>query len=931
MERARRIGIGRPLAVTSVVVAATTFGAVLSSGCSSAPLDTPVRSLQSSGPVSFVCLGDPAGELEAIARPLSDCGPAVLDDSDGESEDDFRNPHLYALVTQPILGQVAVVDLSTAEGVIDVNVASPGKNFLPVGAIPTDIVSTPGGTASFVSSAEPSFERLYALPSDRIRGGAPTLTSWPACALPAAPGEMELVLDPADGTGAVRPSCDAAYGDADDGNHDNGDLSRELLDATTPGRLKLLVSLPSEGGIAVIDAQEVLDRATGTSDACVIERWLPLEVALPPAPPPPTPQGQACVPPETVTTPTGTAFEPLPAGMTAAGGRLYVADRNAPVIHRVQIDDPCDPHEIPPLVTSSAEDPFRVVVTSEVAVSPLTLDLERFLYAVDLYDGSLMVYDVSDGSGRTTPLQRPNAAANPFQPRDRVFFGSPPRELVSLRQQRDNGDPETGSTLPVRCDPDPDATGPATTYRTSSDYESGASPFLLRGVFTLAVLENGDIAVIDVDDFDAPCRGPSNQTASRGCEEPLQSGLVTSDEYSCRTVSPHEPRSGAYLVSADGVADREPGINAFPLLFSSEGTVVQLDAEENSDAPRMRALTGVASRVRVGSGFEELDDAGLAVSDPTEQTLVMNLSDPRAHIVDQQDWSVTYEGTIPGFGGRFAELVETEEGFQLSELTSAFCSRGVQSRGAIVDRLVAPPPEGEGLGDAAAISQANPLADYVQVFSDFPVESDPYWDAQDECTFNACNAVYGSTEAPREARDLRILEAYEDTLELEPRASVAEGAPRLKCCMPGVVEFRVRAGRQWTVVGSTVRFLHRMTIAEDGTCRPSCDPISELENARVREAPSGATVSPDDPAAFINPFFQFAINAGDSQRDMQFRFTAKGGFAPLILSTVTNDENVQPTAATFLPVTRELVVSDGSLQGITFIDLDDLVITRQIN
>ena len=616
--------------------------------------------------------------------------------------------------------------------------------------------------------------------------------------------------------------------------------------------------------------------------------------------------------------------------MTTAGGRLYVADRTAPVIHRVQIDDPCDPHALPPLVTSSAEDPLRVVVTSEVAVSPLTLDLRRFLYAVDFYDGSMMVFDVSDEGGSTTPLERSNAAANPFQPRDRVFFGSPPRELVSIRQQRDNGDPETGSTIPLRCDPDPDASGPATDYRTSSDYESGASPFKLRGVFTLAVLENGDISVIDVDDFDAPCRGPSVQTANRGCEEPLESGLVTSDEYSCRTVSPHEPRAGAYLLSADGIADREPGINAFPLLFSSEGTVVQLDAEENSDAPRMRALTGVGSRVRVGSSFEELDDAGLALSDPTEQTLIMNLSDPRAHIVNQ-DWSVTYEGTIPGFGGRFAELVETDEGFRLSELTSAFCSRGVQSRGAIVDRLVAPPPEGEGLDEAAAIAQANPLADYVQVFSDFPVESDPYWDAQDECTFNGCNAVYGSTEAPREARDLRIIEAYEDTLELESRASVADDAPRLKCCMPGVVEFRVRPGRQWTVVGTTVRFLHRMTVAEDGTCRPSCDPISQLENARVMEAPSGGAVSADDPAAFINPFFQFAINAGDSQRDMQFRFSTKGSFEPLTLTVVTNDENVQPTAATFLPVTRELVVSDGSLQGITLIDLDDLVITRQVN
>jgi hypothetical protein len=483
--------------------------------------------------------------------------------------------------------------------------------------------------------------------------------------------------------------------------------------------------------------------------------------------------------------------------------------------------------------------------------------------------------------------------------------------------------------VPVLCDPDPDASGPATDYRTSDDYESGASPFKLRGVFTFAVLENGLISVLDVDDFDAPCRGPSNQSTARGCEEPLASGLVTSDEYSCRTVSPHEPRAGSYLLSVDGIADREPGINAFPLLFSSEGTVIQLDDEEGTDAPRMRALTGVSSRVRVGSTFEELND-GLAVSDPNEHTLVMNLRDPRAHIINQ-DWSVTYEGRIPGFAGRFGELVETAEGFTLTEPTSAFCSRGVQSRGAIVDRLMAPAPEGEGLSEAEATAQADPIADYVQIFSDFPVESDPYWDAQDECTFNACSAVYGSTEAPREARDLRIIEAFEDAVELEPRASLPDDAPGLKCCLPGVVEFRVRSGRQWTVVGSTVRFLHRMTVADDGTCRPSCDPISELENGRVVEAPSGASVSPDDPEAFINPFFQFAINTGDRQRDTQFRFSTKGEFEQLDLGVVTNDENAQPTAATFNPVSRELVVSDGSLLGITLIDLDDLVITRQIN
>lgn len=927
----------RPLALTAGLLLFGTVGAVLSSGCGQGPIETPVRSLQSSGPVAFVCLGADSEGLANLARPLSDCASSQVD-----SSEDFSDPHLYALVTQPNSGQVAVVDLTTPDdAVLDVNASSPGDNFLPVGAIPTAIVSTASSTATFVSSAEANYEGIYALPSDMIRSGAPRLTSWPACGLPAAPGEMTIVVDPTDESGDTRPSCDADYGAADTEaacrrtpdspsvEHCNGELRGDAAAMGTPGRLKLLVSLPAEGGIAVIDAQDVLDRDSGTRDPCTIERWLPLEVQLPPPPPPPeVPEGSACVPPEVpATSPSGASYAPFPAGMAAAGGRLYVADRNAPVIHRLQVDDPCDPHEIPPLVTSSAEDPFREVFTSEIAISPLTLDLKRYLYAVDVFDASIMVFDVSDQGGSTRPLERPLAFANPFQPRDRIFLGSPPRQLVVVRQQRDDADPTTGSTIPLRCDPDPDATGPATQYRTSEDYESGARPLKLRGVFAFAVLENGDVAIIDIDDFDGPCRGPGDERADRGCTEPLESNLETSEEFSCLTVSPHEPRAGTFLLSIDGIQDKEPGINAFPLLFGPEGTVIKLDDDEVTDSPRMRALAGAGSRIRVGSEFEEIDtETGLSPTEPNEHTLLMNLFDPRAHLTNQ-DWTVTYEGRLPGFSNRFAELVElSTDRFRLTDPTSAFCSRGVQSQGALVDQLLA-----EGVSEENALSQSAPMADYVQVFSSFPVEADPYWESQNECTFNACNAVYGSTETPREARDLRIIEAFDDSVELEPRASLPGDAPRLKCCFPGVVEFRVRPGRQWTVVGNAVGFLHRMTIADDGTCRPTCDDISRLETGRVIEAGPDEVVSIDDPEAFVSPFFEFAINGGASQRDMTFTMTTKGFFEPLVLRVVTSDEDVQPTAASFLSPTGEIVVSDGSLQGITLIDIDDLAISRQFN
>src|SRR6185369_8210750 len=97
-------------------------------------------------------------------------------------------------------GEVAVVDMSTkADSVLDSNPRVPGANFLPIGAQPVDIASTAGSTAAFVGVAEPGREGIFALAAKDIRvcdTCAPkTLSSWPACALPGAPGEMLVVYD----------------------------------------------------------------------------------------------------------------------------------------------------------------------------------------------------------------------------------------------------------------------------------------------------------------------------------------------------------------------------------------------------------------------------------------------------------------------------------------------------------------------------------------------------------------------------------------------------------------------------------------------------------------------------------------------------------------------------------------------------------------
>ena len=46
----------------------------------------------------------------------------------------------------------------------------PGINFLPVGALPTDIATTPDGRMAFVASAEPNKFAIYGIPTHRILG-----------------------------------------------------------------------------------------------------------------------------------------------------------------------------------------------------------------------------------------------------------------------------------------------------------------------------------------------------------------------------------------------------------------------------------------------------------------------------------------------------------------------------------------------------------------------------------------------------------------------------------------------------------------------------------------------------------------------------------------------------------------------------------------
>lgn len=918
------------------------LAALVAPGCSETPDPQAVRSLEGSGDIAYLCMAKPGSAT--IFLPLAACTHTTAD-----TIRDFGlagdAPHLYALVTQATRGEVAMVDLSTETGdVLDQDPSTPGSNFLPVGVNPTAIVSSPRGTASFVTSGDLARPMLYALPSTGLRPctvddeqcakPAPTLSSWPACQLPSSPGQMKMIADPEVG-GSVRKTCTSPFAAPDPAVLPVGNIDLEGR-----GRQKLVVALPAEHKLVVIDAQSVLESAPGSISDCVIEKEIPLdEVVLPVEPPPAPTPGAACVSPKAPTPGAiGTAAS-RPSGMAFQDGRLYVGDYARPLIHVVEMSSPCDAAVVDPFVATSTTDPARVVITSDVAVTPILPSFKRFLYAIDVEDRSVMVFDASDVPSQRTPLANPNPEWNPIQPPDRVRFGASPTSLRVVQRDAPKSDPVTGTApFGVRCDPDPNLTtcsGNApcdlgTAYRTSSDFTTGAGPLTLRGTFAMISLSSGQIATLDVDDYDAACRGPSNQSVLSGCGASALEGLVTSTEGSCNAVVPNEPRSGSFIASNTDTGRHLPGIQGFPILQNKEGDVIT----PGENGPIMRATlpgTGAIPTISVSGEPTALTAEGLAEDpDGARAAVLMNLEDPRVHVADQ-DWTVTFEGALPGFAGHVGDLRLAAGDRTLVDESSAFCSAGVQSEASVRAIL-----EAEGVTGGALATQATAYADRLQITNDLIAQENAFWESA-SCSFLECRNAFGDGATPTLGRDILIREAFDDHLELgEPPA----GPELTKCCFPSTINFAIRPGSQWTVVGAISGFFHHVienpadsSVGPAGACRNSCDGAVARMNGRVRST-TAPIVLDTDAAAFTNPMLRFAITStvGGEPRDLQFRFTTEGAFSPLRVPLT--DDRVRPDvlvrALDYVPSIDAFVMSDGALEGLLIVAGDLIGDTKQI-
>jgi hypothetical protein len=161
---------------------------------------------------------------------------------------------------------------------------------------------------------------------------------------------------------------------------------------------------------------------------------------------------------------------------------------------------------VTPTVPSIATLPNANDATPPILVPPEdpSTETQRYLYAVDARDGSLMVFDFADAAAapRLTPLLAPT---NDLRFADRLDAAQP-ISTIAVVDTRERSAQVCGAPPPERelLDKGVDAVLRA---------EAGAPS--LRGVFVMTAAVRGTVGVVDVHDLDLACRD-HNQ-----CEPPM--------------------------------------------------------------------------------------------------------------------------------------------------------------------------------------------------------------------------------------------------------------------------------------------------------------------------------------------------------------------------------------------------------------------------
>jgi hypothetical protein len=518
-----------------------------------------------------------------------------------------------------------------------------------------------------------------------------------------------------------------------------------------------------------------------------------------------------------------------------AGNYLYVGDQSLPIIHVLDFSNPLQPKELEPLVASSAVQPKRRVIVSKLAVSPVTREYRRYLYGLDQQDSpaSIIVYDITAPANPVisprVPLTRPHPELSPQLPIDRIQFTASVAAISFAEHDFPlTTNPATGvnniGAVPagLLCNPNPaldlDAgtfvqidgavvptytgTGQGAFYRNNFQVNQvSLGPSRLRGIFGFATLTNGDVTVIDIDDWDSPCRrpismsqftnaiAPPEQNTPDG-ESPLsnlfpyqvpEAGMTNgiawvTDEFFFPVSQPHRPRSNYPLDNDPLLGIHYPELQTPPQLINSlTGAVLATGADGGAGYPSI--LPPDSGKLANPIGYEGGTGVELAWEDP-----LVHLG---------QSWTVTYEGVLPTFNtGSIASIgpnpkdspANSYETLVLGFTGGQVCEKGVEDW-EVGQQRVAAATNNQPSGVTFPSNMSQWVGDYVQVANDLIVENDPYWTTPQTCwddtpTNNVTTLTPAQAQAHYEGcynyfqpaidqaitRDFPIVEAYDDHL-----------------------------------------------------------------------------------------------------------------------------------------------------------------------
>jgi hypothetical protein len=1011
VKRARSWGLaGAAVGATALALALALTG----TSCQSTPTAVPLRTFDEPQKVAAVCLSvyDSLGNALplAVPQPLEACPPLAPNTTATTS---FQN-HMFALVTQFGRGQLGAVDL-TAGSVIDENRSTPGVNFINVGAGPTDVKVSPDAELTFVSTAFVHNFGIFAIPNahllgdwlgDAAAGAVPLgISDLRACSLPQAPVALGIVplsstdptvppyaivaaLSSSDGTPAgvvtidPRPLMDAPGGPGAPPQLAKGIFGNCILlgstvtltsavPAVTPGVATWPDGVPYADAAANLAAEPPLGPSpscsapgdAGASDSGVAD-------AAPSfAPPPPPPRPTSLV-----------VRDDAPV--------IYVADGSLPLIHVFQLAAAGGVQEVAQYVATSVVNPSKALSVGQIALSPVTSDLRRYLYAIDGTDSTLMVFDATapiPTAATATPLRRPHAVLDPFVAPDRIALSAPVSAIAFASHDWPVVPPQVcnhgGGCVPngntvnaytgLLCNPNLNALadggggfvdgGFGGYYR--ADFAStiqpqgigGVTSFpnRLRGVFAFATLSNGNLIAIDVDDWDAPCRRPDPMAIAGSIGGALPTGMpgvlalpqppptgpddldpyhapytvpfaatgapgaayqvsgVTEEQF-FPVSAPNRVRSSVLLRADPASGNHTPNLVENPQLFDSTGAAFAasggtppfigptaldpgfIDPTTITNATAADPQGFISSNPSLENSVDQsLPDAGglLPLANTTPRVRV-SFDDPTTQI--DQNWNVTYEGTLPSANGLVSNLYSTDGYLSLTLSPSLqldgggsngalFCARGIEDWSVGQQRVAAYAAALTAEGLAPDPRRSSFTGDYIEITDDLLPSTDLYWQRSEgeDCwdgvvqgdagsvasnasvRYNFCLQTFG-TQANADttySRDFPIVRATDNALTLGrfgwpegtqeqttnrtivgPHPSNPFWLKRAACCFHKQVTFKVRAGGEWLAVGDVVGLLHHNGVdPATGACMPRCDdPDKALLNARTIEVPPGS-------------------------------------------------------------------------------------------